>query len=80
MPASLAALKEEPRHLLDEQRHAAGARGDVFDHIVRQRVAGGKFGHHVVHLGAVERRKRNGAVMRAHAPGRREIPAASSPE
>ena len=43
--ASLAAIQEEPRHLLDEQRYAAGARGDVFHHVARQRVAGGKLGH-----------------------------------
>ena len=72
-PPLLAALQEEPRHLLDEQRHAAGARGDVLDHVPRQRVAGGKLRHHVAHLGAVERRERNGAVMRAHAPGRPKL-------
>ena len=39
--ALLTALQKQPRHLLDEQRHAAGARGDVVDHLLRQRVAGG---------------------------------------
>jgi len=28
-------------------QHAAGARGDVIDDIVRQRMAGGQLGHHV---------------------------------
>ena len=64
---------EKPRHFLDEQRHAAGARGDVLHHVARQRVAGGKFRHHVAHLCAIERRQRDGAVMRAHAPGRAEF-------
>ena len=38
--AMLAALQEEARHLLDEQRHAASARGDFLHHFARQRVAG----------------------------------------
>ena len=71
--ALLAALQQKPRYFLDEQRHAAGARGDVLDDVLRQRVAGGKLRHHVAHLGAVERRQRNRAVMRAHAPGRPEF-------
>ena len=73
MPPLLAALQQKPRHFLDEQRHAAGARGNVFDNILRQRVAGRKLRHHVAHLGAIERRERDGAVMRAHAPGRPEF-------
>jgi hypothetical protein len=60
-------------HLLDEQRHSAGARGDVFDDILRQRMTGGKLCHHVAHLLAVKRRERNRAVMRAHAPRRAEL-------
>jgi hypothetical protein len=71
--ALLAAIEQEPRHFLDEQRYAAGARGDVLHHVARQRVAGGQFRHHVAHLGAVERRERDRAVMRAHAPGRVEL-------
>ena len=34
-----AALQHQPRHLLDEQRHAAGAVGKALDHLLRQRVA-----------------------------------------
>ena len=71
--ALLAALQQEPRHFLDEQRHAAGALGHAIDHFLRQRVAGGKLADHVPHLMAVERRERNRAVMRAHAPGRPEL-------
>jgi hypothetical protein len=70
---SLAALQQKPRHFLDEQRHAASPRGDVLHHVVRQRVAGGKLRHHLLHLAAIERRQRDGAVMRAHAPGRAEL-------
>jgi hypothetical protein len=71
--AMLAALQQKPRHFLDEQRHAAGAGGDVLHDVARQRVASGKLRHHVAHLGAIERRQRNRAVMRAHAPGRPEL-------
>jgi hypothetical protein len=53
--ASLAALQQEPGDFLDEQRHAAGARGDVLDHVARQRVAGGKLRYHLLHLTAIER-------------------------
>jgi hypothetical protein len=53
----LAALQQQPRHLLDEQRYAAGARGDILHHVARQRMAGGELRHHVAHLGAVERRE-----------------------
>ena len=73
MPPCSPRSNRSRRHLLDKQRHAAGARGDVVDHLVRQRVAGGKLRHHVPHLGTVERGKRDGAVMRAHAPGRPEL-------
>ena len=71
--ALLAALQQKPRHLLDEQRHAAGARGDVVHHLRGERMAGGKLRHHVAHLRAIERRERDRAVMRAHAPGRPEL-------
>ena len=39
----VAALQQKPCHLLDEQRHATGARRDIIDDIVRQRVTSGKF-------------------------------------
>ena len=68
MPPCSPPLQQQPRHLLDEQRHAAGACGDVLHHLARQRMAGGKLRHHVAYLGAVKRRERDGAVMRAHAP------------
>ena len=71
--ALLAALQQQPRHFLDEQRHAAGAGGDILHHVARQRMAGGKLRHHLLHLAAIERRERDGAVMRAHAPGRTEL-------
>jgi hypothetical protein len=33
--AFLAALQQQPRHFLDEQRHAAGARGHIVNHLAR---------------------------------------------
>ena len=68
--ALLAALQQEPRYFLDEQRYAAGALGHAINHFLRQRVAGGKLADHVPHLRAVKRREGDRAVMRAHAPGR----------
>ena len=34
--ALFAALEQQPRHFLDEQRHAAAAFGDARDHVLRQ--------------------------------------------
>ena len=71
--ALLAALQQKPRHFLDEQRHAASSLGHTLDHLLRQCVAGCKLANHVPHLLAVERGERNGAVMRARAPGWPEL-------
>src|SRR5258705_2911010 len=71
--AVLAALQKEPRDFFYEQRYAAGALGYAFDHLLRQRVTGGKLSHHVPHLLAVERHQRNRAVMRTYAPGWPEL-------
>ena len=68
-----AALQEEARHLLDEQRHAAGALIDALDDIPRQRVAGRDFADHPCDLRAIERRERDHAMVRAHAPRRAEF-------
>ncbi len=65
-----AALEDEARHLLDEQRHAAGALADPVDDLARQGVALGERADHLMDLPAVEGAKRDGAVMRARAPGR----------
>jgi hypothetical protein len=64
----LAALQKEPRHFLDEQRHATGALSYAIDHFLRRRVAG-KFLDHVSNLTTVERHQRNRAVMRTRALG-----------
>ena len=77
--ALLAALQQKPRHFLDEQRHAAGARGDVLDHVARQRVAGGKLRHHVAHLRAIERRRARSCRDASACPRAAGIRAASSP-
>ena len=71
--ASRAALEKQARHLLDEQRHAAGALADAVDHLGGQGMARGDLADHAPHLRAVERRKRNDAVVRAQAPGRAEF-------
>ena len=73
MPPCFAALQEKPRHLLDEQRHAAGARGDVLDHVVRQSMAGGELATISRTCARSSGAKRDRAVMRAHAPGRPEL-------
>ena len=71
--ASRAALEEQARHLLDEQRHAAGPLADAVDHVGGQGMARGDLAHHAPHLRAVERRERNDAVVRAQAPVRAEF-------
>src|SRR5262249_16721393 len=71
--ALLTAPKWEACNLLDEQRYTTGALGYAFDHLLRQRVAGGKLLYHMPNLITVERHQRNHAVMRARAPGRPEL-------
>jgi hypothetical protein len=44
--ALLTALQKEPCNFLDEQRYAPDALRYAFDHLLRQRVAGGKLLHH----------------------------------
>ena len=67
------ALEQEPRHLLDEQRHAAGSLAHSIDHLVGERMPARDLADHAAHLRAVERRERNDAVVRAHGPGRAEF-------
>ena len=67
------ALEQEPRHLLDEQRHAAGSLAHSIDHLVGERMPACDLADHAAHLRAVERRERNDAVVRAHGPGRPEF-------
>jgi hypothetical protein len=50
-----AALQEEARDLLDEQRHAAGALADPFDDLPGQRMTRGEFADHPRDLRAIER-------------------------
>ena len=71
--ALLAALQQEARNLLDEQRHAAGALADPFDHLLAQRMTGREFADHLRDSGAIERGERDHAVVRAQAPGRAEL-------
>ena len=68
--ALFAALQEQARDFLDEQRHAAGALAHPIDGFPRQCVALGEFADHLPHLGAIEQRERDRAVMRARAPRR----------
>jgi hypothetical protein len=69
--ALLAALQQESRYLLDEQRHPAGALGHAIDHFLRQCVAGRQLADHVAHLLAVQRRELNRGVVRAILQGAR---------
>ena len=76
--ALLAALQQEARNLLDEQRDAAGALAHPFDNVPRQRMTRGEFADHLRDLHAIERRRarsRCGASSRSRAGG---TPAASS--
>jgi hypothetical protein len=66
--ASLTALQQEPRHFLDEQRHAARMLCQAVNHFLWQRMACCKFTEHVPHVSAIKRSKKNCAVMRADAP------------
>ena len=68
-----AALQEQARHLLDEQRHAAGALVHPLDDVLGQRMTRGEFADHPCDLRAIERRERDHAMVRAHAPGRAEL-------
>ncbi len=53
--ALLAALQQEARHLLDEQRHAAGALAHAFDHFLGERMARRDLADHARDAGAIER-------------------------
>ena len=66
--ALLATLQQEPRHFLDEQRHAARALCHALDHFPRECVAGCKLANHLPYLLAVEWGESNHSVMRAHTP------------
>ena len=68
-----APLQEEAGHLLDEQRHAACPLAHALDEVLRERVTRRKLTDHLMDLSALERSKRNGAVMRAHAPRRTKL-------
>ena len=68
-----AALQEQARHLLDEQRHAAGALVHPLDDVLGQRMTRREFADHARDLRAIERRERDHAMVRAHAPTRAEL-------
>ena len=71
--ALFGAFEQEPRDLLDEQRHAAGTLADAIDHLARQGATLGDLADHLPNLRAIEGRKRHRAVMRARAPRRAEF-------
>ena len=71
--ALFAALQQEARNLLDEQRNAAGALADPFDDVLWQRMTGREFTNHLRDLRAIERRQRDHAMVRPHAPRRAEL-------
>ena len=71
--AVLAALEQEARDLLDEQRHPAGALAHALDHFSAQRMASSELADHVRDVGAIEGAERDHAVVRAQAPGRAEF-------
>ena len=72
-----AALQQETRNLLDEQRNAAGAFAHPFDDILRQRMTGREFTNHLRDRRdrAETARSRYGATSRSRAAG---TPAAPS--
>ena len=70
LDTALSPLQQEPSDLLDEQRHATGARRDIIDDIARQCVTSGKFSHHFGSWARSSGARGDGAVMRPHAPGR----------
>ena len=55
--ALFAALQQEARNLLDEQRDAAGALAHPFDDVPWQRMTGREFTNHLRDLHAIERRQ-----------------------
>ena len=71
--ALLAALQQEARNLLNEQRNAAGALADTFDDVPWQSVMGRKSSNHLRDLHAIERRQGDHAMVRPHAPRRAEL-------
>ena len=71
--ALFAALQQEARNLLDEERDAAGALAHPFDDVPWQRMTGREFTNHLRDLHAIERRQRDHAMVRPHAPGRAEL-------
>ena len=71
--ALLAALKKQARHLLNEQRHAAGALADPLDQLLGQRMTRRNLANHARDPSAIEGTERNHAVMRAQAPGRAKL-------
>ena len=72
-PAGLTTLEQEPRHLLDKERHAAGALAYAFDDFRRQRALRRHFGDYALNERLAERRQRNNAMVRPQAPGRAEF-------
>ena len=52
------ALEQEPRHLFDEQRHAARSLAHSIDHLLGERMPACDLADHAPHLRAVERRER----------------------
>ena len=57
------ALEQEPRHLLDKQRHAAGSFAHALDHLSAQRMAPGELADHLRDVGGIEGTERKDALV-----------------
>ena len=68
-----AALQEEARDLFDKQGHAPAALAHPFNDLLGQRISRGELADHARDLRAIERRQRDHAMMRLHAPGRAKL-------
>ena len=76
--ALFAALEEQPRHLLDEQRHAAGPLVDSFDGFGGKGVAGRRFRRPSCDLRRSSGNERHDPVVRARGPRRSEFRAGAT--
>jgi hypothetical protein len=68
-----AALQQQARNLLDEERDAAGPLAEPFDNIPWQRMIGRELSNHLRDLHAIEWRQGDHAVVRPHTPGWAEL-------
>ena len=69
-------LQHHLRQLLDEERNAVRARGDLRRHLGRQRAAAGDARHHFIRVLAAEPRQLQHCDVGLHRPRRRELRAA----